>query len=220
MLRKFSLLALLLAAPLAYAQSTSTTATPVWSTVAGEDYYTSVTLPAGATYRLGDSTHNLWSAPITVTVATTFDHTNYPSNVYPFADPDPGTGKELDVLEISSQQMVTLTNIGATPATTVQQIVPAIIPPVTIPVPVGTSHTLTFSNFTTPEAAGQNALMFAFVNAPSNLANRTWEGTQMSLNIDGVVMTCTYGQTYTDGVFTLSCSVPASTSTTTTPSGQ
>ena len=51
--------------------------------------------------------------------------------------------------------------------------------------------------------------MFAFVNQPANDANRTWEGTQMNLSIDGVTMVCTYGQTYTSGVFTLSCTVPA-----------
>jgi len=48
----------------------------------------------------------------------------------------------------------------------------------------------------------------ALVNAPANNANRTWEGTQMNLTMGGVTMTCTYGQTYTDGIFTLSCTVP------------
>ena len=47
--------------------------------------------------------------------------------------------------------------------------------------------------------------MFAFVNQPANNANNIWEGTQMNLSIDGVNLVCSYGQTYTDGVFTLSC---------------
>ena len=64
--------------------------------------------------------------------------------------------------------------------------------------------------------------MFAFVNAPANMANNTWEGTQMNLTFDGVTMVCTYGQTYTNEVFTLNCTVPATTpsSGATTASGQ
>jgi hypothetical protein len=222
MLRKYSLFAFLFVAPLATAQTPAATTAATWSTIASESGSTSVTIPAGATYRFGDNLHNLWSTPITVTVATTFGPVNYPSGVFPFADPDLGTIKELDVLETPTQQTVIVTNSAVSPATTVAQVVPALIPPAMVPLQPGTGHTLTFSNFSTPAGTAQNALMFAFVNAPSNLANRTWEGTQMNLNIDGVTLTCTYGQTYTDGVFSLSCSVPTTTASagTTTPSGQ
>jgi len=58
----------------------------------------SVTLPAGATYRLGDYSNNRWSAPITLTSATTFNQVYWPAGVFPFSDPDPGVTKELDVL--------------------------------------------------------------------------------------------------------------------------
>lgn len=40
------------------------------------------------------------------------------------------------------------------------------------------------------------------------IAVRTWEGTQMNLVIDGATMLCSYGQAYTDDVFSLSCTVP------------
>jgi hypothetical protein len=86
-------------------------------------------------------------------------------------------------------------------------VVPALIPPSTIPVPAGTAHTLTFSNFSTPVGSAQNALMLTLVNAPASGANRAWQGTQMNLTVDGVTFSCTYGQTYTDAVFTLNCTV-------------
>ena len=117
-------------------------------------------------------------------------------------------------LETVAPQTVTVVDTSATPATTIAQVIPSLNPPSVVPVAPGTSYTLTFSNFSTPSAAGQNALMFAFVNAPSTLANRTWEGTQMNLTIDGVTLVCTYGQTYTDGVLSLSCTVPPAGSTT------
>ena len=40
----------------------------------------------------------------------------------------------------------------------------------------------------------------------------------MNLSIDGANLVCTYGQTYTSGVFTLSCTVPTTTGTTQTAS--
>jgi hypothetical protein len=217
MLRKLSVLSLLVVAPLAIAQTTTTTPAPVWSTIASEGN-TSVTIPAGATYRFGDKVNNLWSAPITVSVATTFSPIYI--GIFPFADPDPGTVKELDVMETTAPQTVTVINFNA--GTTVAQVVPPLVPPAAVPLPAGTAYTLTFSNFSTPASAGPNALMFAFVNAPANMANNTWEGTQMNLAFDGVTMVCTYGQTYTNEVFTLNCAVPATTpsSGTTTASGQ
>jgi hypothetical protein len=63
--------------------------------------------------------------------------------------------------------------------------------------------------------------MIAFVNAPSSNANRTWEGTQMDMTIDGVIMVCTPSQNNTDQTFNLNCVVPATVGTgPTTSSGQ
>lgn len=194
---------LLLAAPAVYGQ---TTATPVWATVVAESTTTAVTLPAGTTYRFGDYTNNKWSAPVTVYAATTINPVYYSS--FPFADPDPGTVKELDVLETTSPQTISVTNAAITPATTVSQIVPSVTPPAAVPVTPGTSYTLTFSNFAIAPGASQNALMLALVNSPPNSANQTWEGTQMNLTIDGVTLVCTYGQTYTNAVFSMTCTVP------------
>lgn len=209
MLRKYSLIALFLAAPLLHAQTTAAPAGPVWATIASENSSISVTLPAGTTYRFGDYTNNRWSETITVSAATTISPMSMGGpNPFPFSDPDQGTVKELDVLETANPQSVTITNFGASPATTVAQIVPPLVPPAVVPVAPGTTYTLTFSNFATSATAGQSALMLAFVNAPSNLANQSWQGTQMNLTIDGVTLVCTYGQTYSTGVFSLSCTVP------------
>ncbi|HEV2620174.1 MAG TPA: hypothetical protein VGU23_09590, partial [Acidobacteriaceae bacterium] len=208
MLRKYYLFAVLLTLPTLYAQTATPPATNTWTTITSENSGVSITLPAGTTYRFGDYTHNRWSAPVKVSVATTFSPVYFPAGQFPFSDPDPYTAKELDVLQTTAPQSISVTNTSASPATAVAQIVPPLTPPTTVPVLPGTSYTLTFSNFSTPPGTGVNALMLAFVNAPANLANHTWEGTQMNLTIDGVTLVCTYGQTYSDGVFSLSCTVP------------
>jgi hypothetical protein len=179
-----------------------------WYTLTTESATIAVLLPAGATYRLGDYANNRWSTPITITQATTFSPVNLPSGVFPFADPDPGIAKELDVLETPSAQSVTVTNLATSPASVASVSVPGLVAPTSVGVASGATYTLTFSNFAVAPNAPQNALMVALVNAPANNANRTWEGTQMNLTMGGVTMTCTYGQTYTDGIFTLSCTVP------------
>jgi len=214
MLRKYSLIALLFSAPLLHGQGTPAPTGPVWTTISAESSTIAVTLPAGTTYRLGDYTNNRWSDSITVSSPTTISPISMGGpNPFPFSDPDQGVVKELDVLEMAGPQSITVTNLAASPVVSVAQIVPPLVPPTAVPVAPGTSYTLTFSNFATSPTAGQNALMLALVNSPSSNANRTWEGTQMNLTIDGVTMVCTYGQTYTDGIFSLNCTVPA------TPSG-
>jgi hypothetical protein len=206
MLRKYSLIALFLVTPLVHGQTSTPSQT--WATITPENSMVSITLPAGATYRFGDYTNNKWSDPVTVTAPTTISPVSMASgNPFPFSDPDYGTVKELDVLETTAPQTIAVTNLGVSP-TAVSQIVPPVVPPTTVPVTPGTTYTLTFSNFATSPTAGPNALMLALVNAPSSLANQTWEGTQMNLTIDGVTLVCTYGQTYTNGVFSLSCTVP------------
>jgi hypothetical protein len=182
---------------------------PLWVMVAGESSTVAVVLPAGTTYRFGNAADNLWSAPITVTEATTFSPVYYPADVFPFADPDPGVVKELDVLETTAPQAIQVTNLAASPATTVSQMVPALTPPTSVPVLPGTAYTVTFSNFLIPPTAPQNAQMVAFVNAPETHANQAWEGTQMNLTIDGVTMVCTLGPGNTAQTFSLNCTVPA-----------
>ena len=196
---------LLLAVPALHAQ---TAPAPVWVTITSESLTTNVVLPAGATYRFGDYVNNKWSAPITVYAPTTLSPVSMAGvNPFPFGDPDPGTVKELDVLETTAPQTVTVTNVAT--STTVAQVVPPLTPPTSVPVAPGTSYTLTFSNFAIAPGTPQNALMLALVNAPPSTGNQTWEGTQMNLTIDGVTLVCTYGQTYTNGVFSMTCTVPA-----------
>jgi hypothetical protein len=212
MLRKFSIFALLSAAPL-FAQ---TAPTSTWFTVSGENQNVSVVLPAGMTYRFGTASCAAqngaasWTQ-VTVTQTTTISNVSMggATDPFPFADPCYGTAKELDVLESSAIQTVTVNNSTATPAT-VAMVVPSLAPPPMVDATPGSNHTLTFTNFTVAPGSSQNALMFAFVNQPANNANTTWEGTQMNLSIDGVTLVCSYGQTYTSGVFTLSCTVPSS----------
>jgi len=212
-----SLFALLLTAPLLHGQIAVTAPGATWSTVTSENTSISVTLPVGTTYRLGDYTHNLWSESVTVTAATTINPVSMASgDPFPFSDPDPGTVKELDVIETTVPQTISITNAGVYPGTPTALIIPAIVPPTSVPVTPGTSYTLTFSNFAISPTVGPNALMLALVNAPATNANQAWEGTQMNLTIDGVTLVCTYGQVYTDGVFTLTCTVPATASTTST----
>jgi hypothetical protein len=195
-----ALLVFLIAAPL-LSQSAPA---PTWFTVAPESATTSVTLPAGATYRFGDTAHNLWSAPITVQAATTINPVSMAGdNPFPFADPDVGTVKELDVLEIADAQLVDVTDL------TTETVTARIVPALATPPP---AHTVVFTNFQN-NATSQAALLFAFVNAPSQGGARIWEGTQMDVTIDGVTWTCTYGQSYTDQTYTLNCNPPAAPGT-------
>lgn len=208
----------LLTTSLLYGQ---TAPAPVWAMVAPESATVAVVLPAGATYRFGDSTNNRWSAPITVNVPTTFSPVAFNSGVFPFSDPDVGVVKELDVLETSAPQAVVVTNLATSPATTISQIVPPLVGPASVPVLPGTSYTLTFSNFAIAPGTPANAQMIAFVNAPSSNANHAWEGTQMNLTIDGVTMVCTPSQSNTDQTLSLNCAVPAAAGTgQTTGSGE
>jgi hypothetical protein len=223
-LRKLSVLAVISAAPLC----AQTATTPAWFAVTQESATTSVALPAGTTYRFGTANCGAQNGAAAWTQVTVSQPTTISSvsmsmvyatgiNPFPFADPCGGTAKELDVLETASVQTISVTNTAATPAV-VAMVVPSLIPTTVVNATPGSNHTLTFTNFTVAPGSSQNALMFAFVNQPANNANNTWEGTQMNLTIDGVTLTCSYGQTYTSGVFTLSCTVPATTGTTQTAS--
>lgn len=177
--------------------------------VTPESSTTAVVLPTGATYRFGDAVHNLWSAPITVDQPTTLSPVCFPSTTFPFDDPDPGTVKELDVLQTAGSQVITVTNLGVTPAVSVAQIVPGlVVVPTAVPMTPGTAYTLTFSKFTVAPSAGTNTPSVVFVNSPPNLANRGWEGTQLNLTIDGVTFVCTNGPSATDQSVTLTCTVP------------
>ena len=185
----------------------------VWFTVvpaSAQSPLISVTLPVGATYRFGDNVNNRWTDPAAAGGSLVSDFDDGLNGDSP--DPDPGTAKEMDVLETADAQVVTVNGLSATPTAVIVPALDAAVVPVVPVVPVDpvvpVAHTVTFSNFAIPAGTQQNALMFAFVNQPPTQASRTWEGTQMNLTIDGVTMVCTYGQTYTDGVFSLSCTVP------------
>lgn len=102
-----------------------------WFKVAAESTSNSATIPAGTSYRFGTgsgtantkvncATADCWNGA-TVTAATTFSPVYYTS--FPFADPAPGLTKELDVLETSSAQSVTVNGKAvAVPATKVSTI--------------------------------------------------------------------------------------------------
>jgi hypothetical protein len=203
-------LACLIAAPLpSQTPVTNPAPAPVWVTVTQESATISVTLPAGATYRFGDYTNNLWSQAVMVPVLTTLSPvTMADASPFPFPDPDYGTLKELDVLETAAPQTVSVSDLTLSPPAPVLRIVPGLATQNVLPVLPGSAHVLTFSNFANTDTTASSQLMFAFVNAPAGGGASAWEGTQMELDIDGVALTCTYGQTYTSQVFSLSCTVP------------
>ena len=196
----------------AFPLTAQSTPAPVWVTITQESQTVAVVLPAGATYRFGNAADNLWSAPITVTEPTTFSPVYYPAGVFPFPDPDVGKVKELDVMEIATPQTVQVTNLAASPATSVAMVVPGLAPPTTVPMTPGTAYTLTFSGLNIPAGSGQSAPMAAFVNAPASLAWDSWQATQLTLTVDGVTMVCTLGPSYSAQAFTLNCAVPAAAS--------
>jgi hypothetical protein len=90
-----------------------------WFKAATEDTSPIVTLKAGTTYRFGADTH--WLPAGTTTAESIFL-----VNSAILGDPEPGVGKELDVLEISTVQTVTVTTNGVATIVTV----PALAPPV------------------------------------------------------------------------------------------
>src|ERR1035438_9205091 len=104
---------LLLTTSLLYGQ---TAPAPTWAIVTPESTTVAVVLPAGTTYRFGDSINNKWSAAVTVTVPTTISPVSMSSsNPFPFSDPDYGTAKELDVPETSAVQTIAVTNLATAP---------------------------------------------------------------------------------------------------------
>jgi hypothetical protein len=168
-----------------------------------------VVLPAGTTYRFGDSANNRWSAPVTVTEPTTFSPVSQNSGVFPFGDPDVGTVKELDVLETATPQTVLVTDLSVSPASSVSLTIPPSVPPSSVPMKPGTTYTLTFSSFMVAANSPQSPPMVALVNAPPSMAYQTWEGTQVNLTIDGVTLVCTPTQNNTDQSMSMNCAVPA-----------
>jgi hypothetical protein len=181
----------------------------VWVKITPESSTIAVTLPAGTTYRLGDYANSKW-AQATTQAVTTFNPVSMGgANTFPFSDPDQGTPKELDVLEVAATQTITVSDLTLTPLAPSSRIVPGLKPATTVATQPGSTHVVTFSNFSnTSVYPPSSQLMLSLTNAPANLAYRTWEGTNMEVDIDGVALSCTYGQTYTDSAYTLNCTVP------------
>src|SRR6202041_1012663 len=90
--------------------------TPVWFTLltpAQQSLSTTVSLPAGVTYRIGDSVNNKWSAPVTTTAAVTVVDYADGLDGRP-ADPDPGTPKEFDIVEQATPLNVSVSGQSVT----------------------------------------------------------------------------------------------------------
>jgi hypothetical protein len=182
---------------------------PAWIMVTAESSAVAVVLPAGTTYRFGDTLNNRWSAPVTLTEATTFSPVFFPANVFPFSDPDVGVPKELDVLQTATPQTITVTDTSVSPATTVAQVVPGFAIPTSVPMTPGTAYTVTLSDFAIVPGVPATTPMVALVNMPPTLANQGWQGTHFSLTIDGVTLICTSGPGSGGQAVSLSCTVPA-----------
>lgn len=141
MIRKLLLLAAL-AATTAHAQT--------WYMVAPEGASTVVTIPAGTTYRVGvvscpATNAAAWSASVTVAAATTFNPFDLGTNAaaFPFADPCPNVVKDLQVLETSAAQALTLNgaavSVPALAATAPGTSSTTTIPPITQTCPLPTT---------------------------------------------------------------------------------
>lgn len=90
-----------------------------WYPVAPESTSTTLTIPAGTTYQLGTASCAVtsaaaWSAPVTVTAATTFNPLDWTNGVFPFADPCNGTLKTFQVQEVAATQALTLNGASFT----------------------------------------------------------------------------------------------------------
>ena len=82
-------------------------------TPAQQSLTTTVSLPAGPTYRIGDSENDKWSAPVTTTAAVTIVGHAHGRDGRP-ADPDPGTAKEFDVQEQARPQNTSVSGQSVT----------------------------------------------------------------------------------------------------------
>ena len=181
-----------------------------WVVVAPESETISVALPAGATYRLGDTLNNKWSISVTVAAATVISPTDWPGGQYPFPDPDPGSGKELEVLETATVQAVTVTDTSVRPASVTVDAIPATAAAASIPVGPGTTYIVTLSNISIV-AGSVDALVFSPTSGLvplGQLVGTLLSGIQRNLTIDGVTMLCSFGQTFTNGTSNLICAVP------------
>lgn len=205
MMRLIRFIALLLFVPMLHAQT--------WVTVAPESSTLSVALPAGATYRLGDTIDNKWSASVTVAAATTISQTAYFDGQYKFPDPDPEVAKLLQVLEIATAQVVTSTDTSVTPALVTTINIPAtgvVATGSSIPVPPGQVYIVTLSNISIVSGS-VDALVFSPTSGMvplAQLVGTLLSGIQMSLTLDGVTLQCSFGQTFTSGTSSLICAVP------------
>src|SRR6202453_5050942 len=89
---------------------------PVWFTLltpAQQSLSTTVSLPAGVTYRIGDNENDKWSVPVTTTAAVTIVDYADGQDGRP-ADPDPGTAKEFDIQEQATPQNVSVNGQAVT----------------------------------------------------------------------------------------------------------
>lgn len=183
-----------------------------WTLVAPESSSTTLTIPAGTTYKFGiddcPSAGDVpaFSMPITVAADTTFSPLNWPSGVFPFVDPCDGSVKSLYVFDTALPQTLILNGAAF--------LVPALPPPpapVSIATPPGQIYAVTLSPIQTPPST--NPPWFGIVDLPASGANVTFESTQFTLTIGGVALTCTYASR-SGAIYTLNCVVPPAQSTT------
>lgn len=74
-------------------------------------------------------------------------------------------------------------------------------------VPPGSTHTVVVDQLLVPALTAPDVPWMAFTNAPPSFAYDTWEGTQLNVTIDGVVLVCTYATAGPLDGFSLNCTV-------------
>jgi hypothetical protein len=191
-----------------------------WIAITQESQTAGVQMPAGTTYRFGtancpagtvvngvalETATPEWavvtvSAPTTISPVSMGAVYSTGTNPFPFADPCSGTAKELDVLKTSAPQLIVTTDTST--GDSVQLTVTAL--PVPPPSLTGGPHQVVLRDFH-DDGGSSSALLLWAANQPASGATQTWGGTSFTLLIDGFPLTCSYGQTYTANVFSLTC---------------
>jgi hypothetical protein len=191
----------------------STLATPAlaqtWFKVASEVPTISLTIQAGATYRMGSAADQRWSSNQTVTTPMTIS-VFYPTMGASFPDPDPGQVKEIDVLETTAMRTVTLSDTSFSPVKVTTVTVPALAPTVPLSYPPvaftpSTVYPVAFTNILVIPNSPAAALLDLVPIPGWEFYAALLQNFTSTFSLGGVAFNCTYGGATTTGNVNLNC---------------
>jgi hypothetical protein len=175
-----------------------------WLKVAGSEQQAltlSVSLPAGTTYRIGDTANNKWCVATATAAVTLVDYADGLNGR--LADCDSGTPKEFDVLETVSTQTVTLTDASVTPAKVTTVPVPALPPPASYPpviVTPGNVVAMVYGSVTIIPGSPLSQIIPLVNLPPFELMATVLQNLNFKLTFEGIVYDCTFAGTQTASV--------------------